>query len=162
RPGAADARTSRDALSREALLRLLRKRSTRFPVSSAQRRLWVVHQSAPDSARYGMPIALDLRGRLDIPALQTALTALARPHDALRTTLDEPDDGPVQVVHPVPAVPLCARSGRPTGDDLRAELARPFDLRHGPLIRTTVWSAGPDEHVLMLTLHHIVADAWSL
>ncbi|GLZ39063.1 non-ribosomal peptide synthase/polyketide synthase [Actinokineospora sp. NBRC 105648] len=134
-------------------------RGDRAPQSFAQRRLWFLDQFEPEDTEYVSPTALRLTGPLDVDALTRALTALIARHESLRTTFDEVDGEAVQIVgQPYPA--LLSRS-----DDLDAVLAdestRPFDLRQGPLLRTTLVATGPDEHVLVLTLHHIVTDGWS-
>ena len=137
---------------------------TTFPATAAQRRIWLLHQMAPHSSRYTMPAALRLTGELDRPALQRALTSVVARHEALRTTFPAVDGVPVQQVHAVPQLRLEIRE--PNGveplDALHAAVAEPFDLASGPLARAILWPIGADEHLLMVTAHHIAADAWSL
>jgi amino acid adenylation domain-containing protein len=141
------------------------------PLSFAQQRLWVAHRVEPGSPAYNMPSPLRLRGALDGMALRQSLDELVRRHETLRTTFEERDGGPVQVVHP-PApgtLRMVDLSGLPAGarepEALRlaeAEALRPFDLARGPLLRSTLLRLAGDDHVLCFTLHHIVTDAWSM
>jgi amino acid adenylation domain-containing protein/non-ribosomal peptide synthase protein (TIGR01720 family) len=131
------------------------------PMSFAQQRLWFLDQFEDGSTEYVSPTALRLVGPLDIAALTTALTVLIARHPSLRTTFDEIDGRPVQIVgDPTPA-DLTVVEPSTLDELLAAECARPFDLRRRPLLRTTLVRLGPDEHVLVLTLHHIVTDGWS-
>jgi amino acid adenylation domain-containing protein/non-ribosomal peptide synthase protein (TIGR01720 family) len=130
------------------------------PLSFAQQRLWFLHQYEPDSTEYTVPLAVRLRGPLDLDALRAAMTALVARHESLRTTCHEVDGHGVQRVHPPAEVPLPVTDG-----DLDAALARaaatPFDLSAGPLFWPTVHRVGPDDHVLVLTAHHVITDGWS-
>ncbi|GAA4960292.1 non-ribosomal peptide synthase/polyketide synthase [Actinoplanes utahensis] len=140
-------------------------RTGALPLSFAQQRLWFLDQFEPGGAEYLSPLALRLRGPLRAEALAAALTALVARHESLRTTFDTVDGRGVQTVgDPYPIV-LEAHdvTGRPEAlaDLLAAEAARPFDLRTGPLMRATLITAGRDDHVLLLVLHHIVTDGWS-
>ncbi|OSZ57397.1 non-ribosomal peptide synthetase, partial [Streptomyces pharetrae CZA14] len=145
-------------------------RDTPAPMSYAQQRLWFLEEFAPGSGEYVTALALRLRGRLDVPALTAALRALAERHEALRTTFDAVDGHGVQIVHPARDVPLTLHDlAGEAGTDraqrlaelLQAERARTFDLRRGPLLHTGLIRLADDEHVLTLTLHHIVTDGWS-
>ncbi|MFE2696739.1 non-ribosomal peptide synthase/polyketide synthase [Streptomyces mirabilis] len=145
-------------------------RDTPAPMSYAQQRLWFLEEFAPGSGEYVTELALRLRGRLDVPALTAALRALVERHEALRTTFDAVDGRGVQIVHPAPDVPLplhdlsgtaqAERAAR-LEELLEAERARTFDLRRGPLLHAGLIRLSGDEHVLTLTLHHIVTDGWS-
>ncbi|MEV7688954.1 non-ribosomal peptide synthase/polyketide synthase [Streptomyces bungoensis] len=145
-------------------------RDTPAPMSYAQQRLWFLEEFAPGSGEYVTALALRLRGRLDLPALTAALRALAERHEALRTTFDTVDGRGVQIVHPAQDVPLelhdltaAGETGRADRlrDLLEAERARTFDLRRGPLLHAGLIRLSDEEHVLTLTLHHIVTDGWS-
>ncbi|RGD62650.1 amino acid adenylation domain-containing protein [Kitasatospora xanthocidica] len=139
------------------------------PMSHAQQRLWFLEEFTPGVSE-NVALALRLRGTLDTGALGAALDALTARHESLRTTFDSVDGHGVQLVHPPHAVPLPLHdlSGRP-GDErpralrdlLAADRARPFDLRRGPLLRATLARLADREHVLALTLHHMVTDGWS-
>ncbi|WP_414636210.1 amino acid adenylation domain-containing protein, partial [Actinophytocola sp.] len=130
------------------------------PQSFAQQRLWFLDQFEPGGTDYITPTALRLRGPLDVDALNRALTALVARHESLRTTFDEVDGRGVQIVHEPYEVRLPVVQGD-VEKILLAETNTPFDLRHGPLLRTVLIESGPDEHVLVITLHHIVTDGWS-
>jgi len=139
-----------------------------FTVSPAQHRLWFLDQLRPGSTAYVVPLALELTGRLDAPALAAALDRLVGRHEALRTTYPARAGTPAarvarRLLVPLKIVDVCeARSGTAADDLRRAEAARPFDLARGPLVRTTLVRTGAETHLLLLTLHHIVADGWSL
>ncbi|MFF2744146.1 non-ribosomal peptide synthase/polyketide synthase [Kitasatospora sp. NPDC058048] len=139
------------------------------PMSHAQQRLWFLEEFTPGVAE-NVALALRLRGTLDPGALGAALDALTARHESLRTTFDSVDGHGVQLVNPPHVVPLPLHdlSGRPAGerpqalrDLLAAERARPFDLRRGPLLRATLARLADHDHVLALTLHHMVTDGWS-
>ncbi|HEX8274264.1 MAG TPA: non-ribosomal peptide synthase/polyketide synthase [Longimicrobiaceae bacterium] len=141
------------------------------PLSFAQQRLWLVDRLEPGSAAYNMPYALRLRGALDADALQASLDAMVRRHETLRTVFADGDDGPVQLIHPaadarlvvldLEALPEAEREA--AAERLADEEAlRPFDLARGPLLRGTLLRLGPEYHVLLFTLHHIVSDGWSM
>ena len=142
-----------------------------YPLSFAQERLWFFDQLVPASKLYNMPLAFHLCGPLDLPALVDALRELRTRHAICHTRFVERNGAPVQVIDPsagasLPVVslehfPAAARA--PEVDRLAAEeAARPFDLGCGPLLRTTLLRIGPDEHVLLITCHHIIADGWSV
>ncbi|HEV7518863.1 MAG TPA: amino acid adenylation domain-containing protein, partial [Thermoanaerobaculia bacterium] len=153
-----------------------RRRAGAVPLSFAQERLWLIDQLQPGSAAYNMPAALRLRGRLDLAALAATFAELDRRHESLRTTFREADGQPVQEIHPaappspqtLPRVDLAGLPGpRREGEAhrlARDEARRPFDLMAGPLLRLTLLRLGgePEEHVALLTQHHIVTDGWSI
>ncbi|HET6975221.1 MAG TPA: amino acid adenylation domain-containing protein [Pyrinomonadaceae bacterium] len=141
-----------------------------FPLSFAQQRLWFVQQMDPASSAYNMPMAFRLSGRLDVAALEWALNEIIRRHEILRTTFEVLDQQPVQMVAPSRTLKLSVTNLGSLPAPLREEEAerfaneesqRPFDLARGPLIRTTLLQLWPNEHVLLLTIHHIVSDGWS-
>ncbi|MGW7792877.1 amino acid adenylation domain-containing protein, partial [Streptomyces tricolor] len=140
------------------------------PMSYAQQRLWFLEEFAPGGTEYVTALALRLRGTLDAGALRAALAALVARHESLRTTFDSVDGHGVQLVHPPQEVPLPVRDLSSLRDSAREpalrsllaeERARPFDLREGPLLRTGLVRLAERDHVLTLTLHHIVTDGWS-
>ncbi|HET9225379.1 MAG TPA: amino acid adenylation domain-containing protein, partial [Thermoanaerobaculia bacterium] len=129
-----------------------------LPLSFAQQRLWFLHQLEPESPVYNMPAAIHLRGSLDPEALAVAFGEVVRRHESLRTRFA---DGPVQIIDPAGPFPLPVIDG----DVLRLareEALRPFDLSNGPLLRASLVKLGEEEHVLLLNMHHIVSDGWSL
>jgi amino acid adenylation domain-containing protein len=140
------------------------------PLSFAQQRLWFLEQLAPDRAEYLSPRAMRLRGRLDAEALGRAIDGLAARHDALRTRFVRgPQGDPVQEVVPIagPHLRVVDVSG---GIDpeasamgvLHEEVRRPFDLSVAPLFRVVLLRLADTDHVLVLVLHHIVSDGWSV
>ena len=143
----------------------------RVPLSFAQERLWLIDQLDPGSAAYNIPVALVLRGPLDAAALAAALDEVVRRHGSLRTVFAATSGGGAfQRVLPYAPAPLSRIDLAGLPDDRRAaaaralagaEARRPFDLERGPLLRRTLVRLGPEEHLLLLTLHHIVSDGWS-
>ncbi|WFF04675.1 amino acid adenylation domain-containing protein [Micromonospora sp. WMMD1076] len=129
----------------------------RPPLSAAQRRMWFLHRLDGADPTYHLPLAVTLRGPLDPVALRRAVTAVVARHEPLRTVYATDRDGlPYQVVLPPPPVDLS------WVDDLAAAVRRPFDLAMELPIRAHLHRAGDDEHVLLLVVHHIAADEWSL
>jgi amino acid adenylation domain-containing protein len=144
-------------------------RPARVPLSFAQQRLWFLSQLEPESVAYHSPLAVRLTGRLDVAAVEFALNAVVERHEVLRTTFPTVDGTPVQAIAPALGVPV--RLVDLTGvDDAEAaarhyaarDARRPFDLANGPLVRATLMRLAPDTHLFVLTLHHVVADGWSL
>jgi non-ribosomal peptide synthetase component F len=142
-----------------------------WPLSSAQQRLWLIHQIEPQSAAYNVPRALRYLGSLDVEAFRRALDLIVERHETLRTTFEVRDGLPVQVVgvaRPVP-LPILDLSADPaaTADQarleaiLRDEARRPFDLAADLMLRALLVRLGPREHVVALTMHHIASDGWS-
>ncbi|KAF1061953.1 amino acid adenylation domain-containing protein [Burkholderia gladioli] len=150
------------------------ERGAAAPLSFAQQRLWFLDQLDPESAFYNIPAALRLRGRLDVVALSRTFDEIVRRHEILRTRFPAVDGAPTQVVEPPCATGFALDSELLDLSELAAdecdaatrrlaeEQARaPFDLASGPPIRVTLIRHGETEHVLLLTLHHIVSDGWS-
>ncbi len=137
--------------------------------SYQQEGLWLLSQLDPASPRYSLPVAIRISGELDIAALSQALAALIARHESLRTRIDDsvdPAGVPFQVIDaPADAWPLPVAELAPGGDVANwvdAEASRRFDLRTGPVFRSSILRLAPDEHVLVLVLHRIVADGWSV
>jgi amino acid adenylation domain-containing protein len=142
-----------------------------LPLSSAQRRLWLVDQLEPGSAQYNIALALRIRGELSPSALQQALSAVAARHEILRTTYLERDGEVRQRIMPAREIPLpCIDlSGLPTRQreaelerHAATEAATPFDLTQDTMLRAVLVKLGAREHVVLFTLHHIAADGWSM
>ncbi len=134
-------------------------RPERLPLSFAQERLWFLDcLYEADRALYNIPAVLRLGGRFDVAAFKRALNEVIRRHEALRTNFLSIDGQAVQVVSPELTidVPLVDRASA------HAEGARPFDLAHDPLIRACATRIGPGDYELVLVLHHIIADGWSV
>ncbi|WP_029951814.1 condensation domain-containing protein, partial [Burkholderia sp. A1] len=141
-----------------------------LPLSFAQQRLWLLAQIENLSASYHIPIGLRLGGVLDLSAWQQALDALFARHEALRSVFASVDGEPkVRLLAADSGLPVQHHDLRGVAD-AEAELARiegeearaPFDLAEGPLIRGRLVRLADEEHVFLLTQHHIVADGWSL
>ncbi|HSU81516.1 MAG TPA: condensation domain-containing protein, partial [Thermoanaerobaculia bacterium] len=146
-----------------------------LPTSFAQERLWFLDRLQPGSPLYNLPLALELRGALRRQALGMSLETVIARHEVLRTRLvvreEAAGEHPVQVIMPpAPCVPpLVDLEGLPAGrrEEAAAALAaaearRPFDLARGPLLRTLLMRLEAERHRFVLTLHHAVADGWSL
>jgi amino acid adenylation domain-containing protein len=141
------------------------------PLSFAQQRLWFLDQLVPDSAFYNVPAAIPLRFPVNVPVLERTVNEIVRRHESLRTTFRTVDGQPEQAIAATLEIPLPVIDLSPLSGDARAseaarladaEAQRPFDLAAGPLIRTTLLRLGSTEYVFLLTLHHIIADGWSL
>ncbi|WP_447008175.1 amino acid adenylation domain-containing protein [Saccharothrix isguenensis] len=162
---------SASARKRELLARRLRARAsapTAYPLSFGQQRLWFLDKFSPGSAVYNVPIALRLRGPLNPAALQRALDVLVNRHASLRTTFPDSGGEPVQLVASTGTAALTTHE-LPDGDrdaeaqrfaDERGGIG--FDLHRGPLFTASLGRFADDDHVLVLSMHHITADAWSL
>ncbi|HEY7426696.1 MAG TPA: condensation domain-containing protein, partial [Gemmataceae bacterium] len=169
---------------RELLERLLRQESVAsppgilprngggdVPLSFAQEQLWFLDQLGPGNPAYNIAATVRFGGTLDPVALEQALRALVCRHDILRTTFVARAGQPVQLVAPnlplaVPLVDLCGLPEIERESRVRelavAEARKPFDLACGPLLRASLLRLGDDEHLLLLTVHHIAADGWSM
>ena len=145
-------------------------RSGELPLSFAQQRLWFIDQLEPGSSVYNFPAAVRLKGPLNVAALKKSLDEIVKRHEALRTTFAIVDGRPVQVIAPLLTLTLPIVDLRELPEPERErevqrlatnEALCPFDLAEGPLVRTTVLRLGENEHVGLLTMHHIVSDGWS-
>ncbi len=142
-----------------------------LPLSFAQQRLWFLDQLAPGEATYNMPAGVRVAGPLRPAALAAACSEIVRRHEVLRTTFAAVDGEPVQVIaaaKPVP-LPLVDLRGLPEPGRIpearrlgREEARRPFDLAHGPLLRVVLVALDEEEHAVLVTMHHIVGDGWSV
>jgi amino acid adenylation domain-containing protein len=146
------------------ILRRGEQRARPIRLSAAQRRLWLLHELEPASAAYNVPYAFTLRGPLDCAALRRAFATIVRRHDVLRSTIVVGDAQPAYAVDerwtfelPVVEAPADARAAI-----VARESARPFDLRTDVPLRVLLLRTAADEHVLLVTLHHIAADGWSI
>ncbi|MFF5483204.1 amino acid adenylation domain-containing protein [Streptomyces sp. NPDC012935] len=160
-------------------LRLERRASTRpvlrpagqrpepIPLSSAQRRLWFVDRFEGPSATYNVPVVLRLAGTLDVPALRAALHDLIARHESLRTLIEDGPDGvPCQRILPAGEVmvdlPVVDTDPGELDAAVDDELARPFGLGSDIPVRARLLRCGPDDHTLLLVLHHIAGDGESV
>jgi amino acid adenylation domain-containing protein len=140
------------------------------PLSFAQQRLWFLDQLQPGSFAYNITMGLRAKGKLEVAALERSLGDIVRRHEPLRTVFATVDGQPVQAITPFREFRLRIVDLAHLPTDGREDEARrlmveegrlAFDLRSGPLFRARLFRLAPDEHVLQLTMHHIVADGWS-
>ena len=138
--------------------------ATELPLSFAQQRLWFLDQLEPGSAFYNVPLALRLLGELNVSAFESSLNEVIRRHEILRTNFVAVDGRPVQVIVPERTLRLLFEElDQPAAHRrVKEEAQRPFDLSLGPLLRCVLLRLGQREHVLLLTMHHIITDGWSL
>lgn len=141
-----------------------------FPLSYSQQRLWFLDKLEPDSALYNIAPALRLKGPLNVSALTRSFSEIIRRHEVLRTVFHEIDGEPVQIINPpfemeIPVVGLEDVSADRLDDKIRTlavkEATTPFNLSTGPLMRVRLLRISEEDHVLLVTMHHIVSDNWS-
>jgi len=146
-------------------------RERELPLSFSQQRLWFIDRFEPESAAYNVPTSVRLRGRIDVPALEKALSELIRRHETLRTVFAEVEGLPVQVIMPAAPLHLAITDIGGLSEEERLIEARrlvtydallPFDLSRGPLLRTGLIRLADDDHIVLFTMHHIVSDGWSI
>jgi amino acid adenylation domain-containing protein/non-ribosomal peptide synthase protein (TIGR01720 family) len=146
-------------------------RGTEAPLSLSQELLWLFDQLSPGNTVYNLPLALTLRGALSVPALAAALAAEVDRHEALRTRFVSVGGKPLQRIDPPwrPPLPLVdlgglppAAAGRETARLAAVDRTVPFDLARGPLLRSVLLRLEEEAFVLLLTLHHIISDGWSM
>ncbi|PJM91998.1 non-ribosomal peptide synthetase [Streptomyces sp. CB01373] len=141
-------------------------RPERVELSFAQRRLWFLHRMDGPSATYNMPLALSLTGELDRPALHAALADVIARHESLRTVFRETDGVPYQVVLSAsqahPELPVIELDESRLAERLAQTARRGFDLAAEPPVRAELYALAPDRHVLLVLVHHIAADGWSM
>ncbi len=160
-----------DGLGMEAPVMKRVDRDQRLPLSFAQQRLWFMDQFEPGSPAYNIPLALRLTGDLNRPALHRSINEIVRRHEVLRTVFPAQDAVPVQRILPHLEIRLHDVDLREVKEDERElELSRfaqshaeePFDLANGPLLRLKLIRLEGQEHVLLVNMHHVVSDAWSV
>ena len=154
-------------------LRLKKKGSdyNSFPLSFSQQRLWFIDQLEPGNPVYNIPTALHLEGLLNTAILEKSINEVVRRHEILRTTFTELNGQPLQVVAPnlILALPVIDMQHISKNEQemfvqkiTTEESKRPFDLAKGPLLRITLLKLGEQEYVVLLTIHHIISDGWSM
>ncbi|MGQ5738833.1 amino acid adenylation domain-containing protein [Serratia sarumanii] len=143
-------------------------RGAALPLSFAQQRLWFLTQLEGLSETYHIPLALSLRGELDLPAWRQSLDALYARHEALRSRFVTVEGQPQAHILPADALPLTVHDlrGRQDAQSQARQLAQrlteaPFDLTQGPLVRAALIRLADEEHLFLLTCHHIISDGWS-
>lgn len=134
-------------------------------LSFSQRRLWFFSQFAKNHSAYNMPLLIEIRGDLQEDALEESLQRLVQRHEVFRTTFQFIDGEPMQIVTDTCAFQL-NRSVEPADEEVRkqieTEARRPFDLTQGPLLRAQLWKCEDQKQFLLITIHHIVSDGWSI
>ena len=147
-------------------------RDGQLPLSFVQERLWFLNQLFPDNSAYNVPIALTLEGILNVAALEQTLKAIIQRHETLRTTFSNINGKPVQIVAPLTDLTLpvldlqdsnsLQEQSEKVQQLVRQEAMQPFDLAKGPMLRVTLLRLEPERHLLLMTMHHIMCDRWSL
>ncbi|WP_414582659.1 amino acid adenylation domain-containing protein [Scytonema sp. PCC 10023] len=141
------------------------------PLSSSQRGLWFIHQLTPNTATYNIPIVISLEGCINLTALQDSLNEIIRRHEVLRTSFAVVDGQAVQIINPVTPLTLELKDLRSLSENeriqeaqrLATELAQqPFDLSSQSLLRAKLLHLNEQNYQLLVTLHHIIADGWSI
>jgi amino acid adenylation domain-containing protein len=146
-------------------------RKGELPLSFTQRRLWFLDQLNPGMSAYNVLAPIHLKGALDVAALEKSVREIVRRHETLRTAFPSVDGRPVQTISPdcdftlsvVSLGELGAAEREREGASITAqEVRRPFDLARGPLVRAVLLELARDEHALIVTMHHIISDGWSM
>jgi len=135
------------------------------PLSFAQQRLWFLQQIDPESHLYNIHLPIKIEGELNVAALEQSINEIVRRHEALRTTFRQIGKEPMQFVKPCFRVELAPRevsSNSELAEWIKEESQFLFDLSSGPLFRASLLRLSLNEHVLLLTMHHIVSDGWSM
>ncbi|MGZ6507404.1 MAG: condensation domain-containing protein, partial [Tumebacillaceae bacterium] len=142
-----------------------------YPVSFAQQRLWYFNKMAPGNVAYNVPFQFRLTGALDMGLMEQTFNELVARHETLRTTFADVNGQPVQVVAPSYTLKMNVIDLRDLDEAIRGQeverlcyedVHTPFDLRNGPLVRVAMLQLSETEHVLLLNLHHIIFDGWSM
>ncbi|MFP4120964.1 amino acid adenylation domain-containing protein [Coleofasciculus sp.] len=146
-------------------------RGQNLPLSFAQQRLWFLNQVEPNNTAYNILDAVRLTGSLNIPALEQSLNEIVRRHEILRTTFTTVNGQPVQVIAPTLTLTVQVIDLKTLPEDQQSqqsqqlaiqEAQKPFDLSKAPLLRVTLLQLGATDYVVLFTMHHIVADGWSM
>jgi amino acid adenylation domain-containing protein len=142
-----------------------------FPASFAQQRLWFLDRSIPGNTIYNVPTAIHLAGSLNLAALERTFNEIVRRHETLRTTFIVEDGQPLQAIAPSATIPLHVLDLQHLGIEdrdvkaksiINTELNHAFDLASGALFRVTILVLSDTEHILLINMHHIICDDWSL
>ncbi|MDM3856894.1 MAG: amino acid adenylation domain-containing protein [Aphanizomenon gracile PMC649.10] len=138
-----------------------------LPLSWSQQRLWFLYQMEGASATYNMPAAVQMNGALDIPALEQAITEVIHRHEVLRTSFTNVDGNAIQVIHAhatlsLPVVDLQGCSADEVQRLAILDAQKPFNLTQAPLMRVKLLKLSEKSHVLLMNMHHIIADGWSI
>lgn len=157
-----------DAVHLEPVLQPI-PRHQPLPLGLAQERLWFLNQLEPDNPFYNVAIAVQLVGQLNTATLEQSLNEVIRRHEALRTSFSDIAGRPIQAIHPALQVTLLVvdcttiqNSNSKIQNCILEEVQQPFDLSQVPLLRAKLLRLQQEEHLLLLTLHHIISDGWSI
>ncbi|MBD3561559.1 TauD/TfdA family dioxygenase, partial [Planktothrix sp. FACHB-1355] len=144
-------------------------RNVELPLSFAQERLWFIDQLEPGNYAYNIPAAVRIVGELNLTALAKSLSEVVKRHETLRTTFTTANDRPIQVIDAIGNFQLSVldfttmeNPESSSKNFMLAEAQKPFDLEKGPLLRITLLRLNSAEHILVLTIHHIIFDGWSI
>ncbi|MEH2154021.1 amino acid adenylation domain-containing protein [Nostoc sp.] len=159
-----EAQTATDS-SFEPILSI--KRSGDLPLSFAQQRMWFLYQLESQSPFYNEGLQLRVAGVLNVEALQQSINEIIRRHEILRTTFPAVNGKPLQIISPslaiaIPVLDLQGLEAAEAQQIVTKEARQPFDLSNGPLLRVTLLRLGSESHVLVLIMHHIITDGWSM
>ncbi|MEH1944144.1 MAG: amino acid adenylation domain-containing protein [Nostoc sp.] len=143
------------------------ERSEELPLSFAQQRMWFLYQLESQSPFYNEGLQLRVAGVLNVEALQQSINEIIRRHEILRTTFPAVDGKPLQVIFPslalaMPVLDLQGIEESEVQQIVTKEARQPFDLSNGPLLRVTLLRLGSESHILVLIMHHIITDGWSM
>ncbi len=164
-------RQHRSGIGLEAPAILPVSRDRQLPLSFAQQRLWFIQQLEPDSVAYNTPLSVKLRGAMSISALKQSLEEIARRHEVLRTRFEVSEGRPVQVIEEAGEIELSVWDISELEEEEREKVAREvvgeeagraFDLERGPVWKAVVVRVGEEEHVLVVSMHHVASDGWSV
>ncbi len=164
-------RQSQKAKEIAPILTAAAPRASGLPLSYSQARIWFMHQLAPESGAYNVAAPIRFTGVLHKEALKRSLDEVVRRHESLRTTFRNSEGEPIQIVTPdlrleMPEIDLRRLPEEVRLEEakrvLREEAGRPFDLEQGPLIRVILLQLDEEDHVLLLNMHHVISDQWSL
>ena len=165
-----DAAKSRVLMKDSSSINKIDRIGTRFPLSFAQQRLWFLDKLEPNSSFYNLPETVKITGNLQFNFLEKALNEVVKRHETLRTLFIDTGGQPEQIILPELWIPISIEKldEIPIHDrELRAiqlaseEVQKPFDLSIGPLLRAKILGVHPEEYIVILTMHHIIGDAWS-
>nr|VFK27700.1 MAG: Acyl-CoA synthetase (AMP-forming)/AMP-acid ligase II [Candidatus Kentron sp. MB]VFK35522.1 MAG: Acyl-CoA synthetase (AMP-forming)/AMP-acid ligase II [Candidatus Kentron sp. MB]VFK75716.1 MAG: Acyl-CoA synthetase (AMP-forming)/AMP-acid ligase II [Candidatus Kentron sp. MB] len=143
------------------------KKTPSHPLSHGQRALWFLHQNAPESPAYNTAVAMRILSPINVPVLRAVFEYFIARHPSLRSSFSQHDGQPVQIIHGrrdiyFEEIDVSQDTEEELHRRVRAAYRRPFDLEQDPLFRVSLFSCAPEEHVLLLTLHHIITDGWSV
>nr|VFK20028.1 MAG: amino acid adenylation domain-containing protein [Candidatus Kentron sp. LFY] len=137
------------------------------PLSYGQQALWFLYRNAPESFAYNVAAVVRILSPVDVPALRTIFRTLIARHPSLRSNFSEQDGQPMQIIHDYQDVRFEEiDTSQSTEEELHQRVIeayqRPFDLEHGPVLRVSLFTQAQEKHVLLITMHHIVSDGWSM